>query len=56
MLIKVINSKFETILALGIICVSVFSEEFSENLFFVILMFYGLSGWENYKSGGSAIV
>ena len=40
---KITGSYFETSIFLLILCISVFSEEFSTNPFFLILVFYGLS-------------
>lgn len=43
MLRRFIKTRFEVLVALIIICISVFSEEVSTNIFFVILMFYGIT-------------
>lgn len=55
---KVTGNYFEAGLVLVILCISVFSEEFSTNIFFLILVFYGMKNgirvgnieWINYEN------
>ena len=49
---KVTGTFFDALVALIIICISVFSEEYSTNIFFIILVFYGMQNRVGVRSLG----